>query len=220
MKNMLIKKSFIILAALVCLTVVFALLASCQTIRSVNRFVGITRVMHNANPDSQTAYKVPEGWTRYEGEDAQLFGTAVAGIGDEHLYSNGNGVKNFVNSIGADYFPEDWTGMNYVRFTVRVPEDGNYFVDIITNGPDDKVIMTKVNEGFNQAHTVEFFPNMGGGNGPTQWNSIFAIKLLLGNFKAGVDNYIYIAGANIVEDIYDSPWMNIDCIDVKNTPEN
>jgi len=213
---MLIKNSFTVLSILVCFIFAFT---SCQTTKSANKFAGITRVMHNSDPASQTAYQAAEGWTRYEGEDAELFGTAAAGIGDEHLYSNGSGVKNFTNSIGAEYFPDSWTGMNYVRFTIRVPQDGNYLVDIITNGPDNKVIMIKVNDSFNQAHSVEFFPNMGGGIGPTQWNSIFAVRFLLGFFKAGVDNYLYIAGANIVEDIHDSPWMNIDCIDVKDTPE-
>jgi len=202
------------------LAVLFAILAlgSCQT-QSVSQYVGITRVMHNRDAGSQAAYPVAEGWTRYEAEGAECFGSAATGIGDENLYSNGNGVKNFINNIDAEFFPENWTGLNYVRFTVRVPQDGDYLVDVITNGPDDKVIMTRVNNGPNQDHSVEFYPNIGGGYGPTTWNSIFAIRLKLGRFRAGADNYIYFAGANAIENIDESPWMNIDCIDIKNTPE-
>jgi len=213
------KKKFriTICAAPLCLIAVMAL-ASCQSL-SVNEYVGITRVAHNSAADSQSVYPVAEGWTRYEAEDAECFGSASIGIGDENLYSNGDGVKNFANNIDAEFFPDSWDGLNYVRFTVRVPEDGSYLVDIITNGPDEKTIMTRVNDDPNQAHPIDFYPNIGGGYGRTTWNSVFAIRLKLGKLKAGADNYIYIAGTNSIENTDDIPWMNIDCIDIKNTME-
>jgi hypothetical protein len=218
LKTLLKKKFFIsALAVPICFITVFAL-ASCQTL-SVNEYVGITRVMHNSDAGSQTAYPAAADWTRYEAEDAECLGSAATGIGDENLYSNGDGVKNFTNDIDADYFPDNWSGLNYVRFTVRVPEDGDYLVDVITNGPDDKTIVTRVNDGPYQAHRIDFYPNIGGGYGRTTWNSVFAIRLKLGKLRAGVDNYIYFACANSAEDIDESPWMNIDCIDIKNTQE-
>lgn len=192
--------------------------AACQT-ADVNQYIGFTRVMHHSNPDVQTVYQVPEGWTRYEAEDAELFGTASKGIGAEHIYSNGDGIKSFTNNVAPDYFPDDWEDMNYVRFTVQVPEDGDYLVDVIVNGPNENTIVAKANYGYNQAYHIDFFPNIGGGNGGTSWNSIFAIRLKLGRLKAGASNYIYLANACVINANEDFPWMNIDCIDVKNTPE-
>jgi len=148
-------------------------------------------------------------WTRYEAENAELFGTAVISSGDALLFSGGKNVTKLSNNITAASFPVSWTGINHIKFTVYVMEDGEYDVDLITTGPDDKTIFIKVNNDPHIAHSLAY---ASGGN----WASVYAIRFKLGLLKAGVPNTILISGhVGLYTTVPDNePWMNIDCIDV------
>jgi len=179
---------------------------NCVVTVSVNQLIDDTiRVVSNSNNSAtDTFYPEQSGFTRHEAEAAAFSGTAKTRTADSYLYSDGTYVEEIVNSINAANFPTDWTGLNYVKFTVTVPTDGEYQVNIITNGHDPKTVMVKVNDDPHQAHAMTIPDD-------SNWTSIFAIQLRLGALKAGVPNYISIAVAG-------NQWMNIDCIDVSIAP--
>jgi len=165
----------------------------------VNEYVATNRSLLDARVALQ------EGFTRYEAEDAMLFGNAAISGSDAALYSGGKTVINLSNLIDPANFLPNWSGRTYVKFAVSVPKDGVYIVDLITNGPGEKTIMIRVNDIENRAHTL---------SSPDQWNLMLAERFKLSLWK-GV-NYICITGD--VHPTRDN-WMNIDCIDVSIGPE-
>lgn len=185
---------------------------NCVVTVTAIRLLGVTRVVHTGSANTQTAYPLQTGYTRYEAEagapTVQLFGSAKTDLKDYHLYSppggSGDGVKDIGNSYSAANFPAIWAGINYVTFNVNVQEAGEYQINIITNGPDNKTFMIKVNDNPHQGHAI-VYPSTGGSSGNSQWYSIFSIQLGL-TFNSGA-NTVSIA-------IAENQWANIDCIDV------
>jgi len=181
-----------------------------------------------------TPLPVLSGYTRYEAENtaaAQIVGSArpqsegwfssIAGTEPQSFYSthitprpSGNGgAAAGLNKAGsaANGMPWDWTTTNhfgYIRFyTVNVAQAGNYRVDILYNGNDGAELVVKLNN--NKNHVVTL-PQQTGGAGA--WNKLMTRQIVLGPFTAGV-NTIWVSG------VIGSGWVNIDCIDVRNTPE-
>jgi len=161
------------------------------------------------------------GWTRYEAEDAVIFGsdrTTSTPVGTEYqpFYSgpdhlSAGGITKWEVPI-SEVVPS-WANIAYVKFDVDVAQAGNYRVNIIFNGNDPKKILVKLND---SQHVVVQLPRV---DGDHQWNSLFTKQIVLESFKAG-GNVVWVSG------VVDSPWetggawANIDCIDIKNTPEN
>jgi hypothetical protein len=165
----------------------------------VNEYVNTARWVSDAR------VALLEGFTRYEAEDAMLFGNAVITDGDAYLYSGGKTAGNLTNNIDPARFPLNWNGRTYVKFAVTAPKNGVYLVDLVTNGPGAKTIMIRVNDIENKAHNI---------NSPGEWNRMFVERFRLGLWK-GV-HYICITG-----DVHPTrdQWINIDCIDVSMAPE-
>jgi len=177
------------------------------TVLATNQLTGF-QVGRQSNGTFITALPAAN-WTRYEAEDADFFGTAMISSGDAQLFSGGKNVTKLSNNITAASFPSNWAGINHIKFTVYVMEDGEYDVDLITTGPDSKTIFIKVNNDPHIAHTITY--TAGGSH-----STVYAIRFKLGLLKAGVPNTILISGhVGTYTTVPDTePWMNIDCIDV------
>ena len=118
--------------------------------------------------------------------------------------NNGN-INNISPSLNWDTASAD--AIAYVKFTVTVEQAGNYQVNIYYNGNDNKSILVKLND---YAHTVISLPTRDGGTG--DWNHLFNKQIILGDFEAGT-NTVWVSGT------IGGGWTNVDCIDIKNTPE-
>jgi hypothetical protein len=175
------------------------------------------------------------GWTRYESEDllvATIHNSSRAATGWWNdvpgtepttfssggataggLNKNGSNVTTDVSGIGPlvnwDTLPRGTAAntdtLAYVKFTVTVPEAGEYRVNIIYNGNDDKSILVKLND---NPSRILSLPSIGG----LGWDSVFTRQLILGPFTAG-ENTIWVSGTRF------EGWANIDCIDIRNVRE-
>jgi len=162
---------------------------------------------------------VQSGWTRYEAESAVIYGSdktdpgVPAGTESQSFYSGSShlaagGIGKWDTAVSA--VNATWSNIAYVKFSVTVAQAGNYKVNIIYNGDDPKKILVKLNDGSN--HTVQL-PSQDGGN----WNSLFTRQIAIGPFESGA-NELWVSG------VIESPvegggaWMNLDCIDVQDTP--
>ena len=176
-------------------------------------------------PDGYGPIYEKSGWIRYEAEDksvAEVIGAGAPNPGaDDHtptgelknFYSGGEAAAR-INKPGsniANISPAaDWSNLGtnvigYVKFTVNVMEAGDYRVNIIYNGDDEKTILVKLN---NEPYLVVYLPPQYVG-----WNGLVTRQLVLANFNAG-ENTVRVSGA-----IGGSGWLNIDCIDIKDQPE-
>jgi len=192
-----IKKMTILCAAL--------LLLSCGT-EPIDGYVNQYDDTGLRSPQSSVMSLEP-GFTRYEAEDAMLYGSAAID-GTPPLYSGGRMVKGASNSINnPDNFPSNWSGKSYIKFLVFVPMDGVYLVDIVMNGPGaKKPLIVRVNDIENKAHEL---------TGESDHTRVFAERFKLSLWK-GL-NFICITHA---PPLYSDQWINIDCIDVSGGPVN
>ena len=137
----------IINIALICM--VFFLL-SCGTVDvedQVIENVGLNRFVSGSSVEKADGYK------RYEAEDWYVYGGGIKSD-DAFLYSGGKYVNNLNNNIAPAAFPGNWAGRSYVKFAVKAPKDGVYYVDLVlNNGAGDEpnsrtssTIMIRVND--------------------------------------------------------------------------
>lgn len=166
-----------------------------------------------------------EGWTRYEAEDAVIFGSTKDGSGqddgpvlgtEQQPFFSGEGhmaAGGFQsNAIGNVYTPEaaDFAAGNigYVKFTVTSDKAGETTMRIGFNGSDPgAAFIVKVNDQENRQITL---PNATMG----AWNLMgyveFTVTLQEGENTIYVSRTIY---ANHTQ--AEGPWRNIDFIDIQ-----
>jgi len=145
------------------------------------------------------------GWTRYEAEDAVKVNSADE---TQPFYSEGRGVNGIQNPDKMNEMPNDWSTivnlgkkLAYVKFTVNAASEGDYIIDLIYNGNDNKTILVKY---WGMAVPLSL-PEVTG----QSWNTVFTYRFILKELSEG-ENEIWIS--NVFGD--DAAWMNIDCIDV------
>ena len=149
------------------------------------------------------------GFTRYEAEEARIFGSAAVDVHETPLYSGGKMVKGLTNYIDDPHkFPSNWTGKSYVKFAVIVPKDGEYTVDVYMNGQEEKYAIVRVNDIENKVHKLN-------AAGASSWDHIVVERFTLSLWK-GL-NFICITH---VPPVNSSQWVNIDCIDISDGPVN
>jgi len=157
---------------------------------------------------------VQSGWTRYEAESAVIFGSSrlsdtPIGTESNSFWSGGKSAGGMnKNEITVSEVYPDWTNIAYVKFTVNVTQAGNYGINILYNGNDDKDMLVRLND----EQVVVQFPRQ---DGDHQWNSLFTRQIAIGPFKAG-SNEIWVSGV-IDKGPHGNGWANIDCIDVQDT---
>jgi hypothetical protein len=179
-------------------------------------------------------YDEPTGWTRYLAADdvkegTWIFNSRLAANPPDHPYpgtevislSTSSGSKDFITAGGLDK-PDtdildidlvnlDWTSTTdiaYVKFQGITATAGNHQVTIFTNGPDDKLILVKLND--NPAVIVSL-PSL---EGVHNWECITAKQLVLGPFKGDGQDVLWVSGT------IGPGWANIHHIDVKDDAEN
>ncbi len=141
-----------------------------------------------------------EGSTRYESENAVLYGDAV--VESQSFYSNGKGVGYLNTAVAAADVAADWSNIRYVDYTITVAEAGTYNITLgyNGNGADGMTMLCKVNDGANQVLTV----NNSGGSWDRLWIMTFQVELNAGT------NDLKLSGTIINQ----NSWANQDYIDV------
>jgi len=196
-----------IIVVIQCAVVIFCMalfLTSCGS-EDISDFVNEYLGINNARTINKTAVMPIDGFTRYEAEDAIIFGGSIRSA-DAFLYSGGKYVNNLNNNMTPTAFPQNWDGRNYVKFPVIVKDDGVYILDLVTNNGDEgnRIIIIRVNDIVNVSHEI---------TKSTAWDRMIVEQFKLSLWK-GL-NFICITGYVATEG---GQWMNIDCIDVSDEP--
>ena len=145
---------------------------------------------------------VPAGWRRLEAESAVISGGTTEA---QDFYSAGYGVGSLNTGVAVADVKSDWSNIKYVAFTVDAPAKGTYYMLIQYNGDDDKTILVKSG---NKTSVV----SVPAATASHTWNIPHAAAIPV-ELSAGT-NTVYVSGT--VADV--TTWMNLDCIDVSQTP--
>ncbi len=148
---------------------------------------------------SPGAAEARSGFDVFEAEKAAIYGNATLETND--IYSCKKGVGSLTNRLTIEEVSSDWSGLNYITYTVDVPQTGTYRAVVHYNGDDDKEILVKVNNG--EQHVVSV-PAVESDHSPYKMHT-FELELEL----AAGTNSISLSGA-----MADIGWINYDYIEL------
>lgn len=193
---------------------------------------GLTAVMASATIYEYNGYYaeneklegVLSGYTRYEAEDAEIYGSnkkpgvegggPIPGTESQSFYSGGLAAAGFDSNVDEKYGAHslatvDFAAGNipYVKFTVNAAAAGTTTVTLATNGGDPNAsVIVEVN-GSKQKVDLPVGDN-------NMWNRM-STQTFEVTLKAGA-NTIYISRSIPTDESEkEGPWRNIDFIDVK-----
>ena len=166
---------------------------------------------------------VAEGWTRYEAENGEIFGSnktpgvdnggEIVGTEAQNFYSGGMAAGGFedtaINTVeGVDFEAKN---IAYVKFTVNAASAGETDLTIAFNGADpDAVFVVQVNDGEKIAVACPASPD-------AEWNRMGTATTQVTLQKG--ENTVYVSRCIELTNTDDkNAWRNIDFIDVKDLP--
>lgn len=170
---------------------------------------------------------VEEGWTRYEAEDAVIWGSNKnddpnkPGAEKQSFFSGGLAAGGFGNNAQGEVYTmnniaDDWQNIAHVKFTINAASDGYVLMTIAFNGADPDAgfcVQSGEDKETRQLVKCPEAPD-------TAWDRMGTVTCEI-PVTAG-ENTVYVSRSLYTRaSLEEAPWRNIDFIDVKDevTPE-
>lgn len=167
---------------------------------------------------------VEDGWTRYEAEDAEIWGSNKAesnvpnqpeGTEYQSFFSGELAAGGFGNNAQGEVYTmnkisDDWQNIAHVKFTINAASDGYTLLTIAFNGADPDAgfcVQSGEDKETRQLVACPAAPD-------TSWNRMGTVTCEI-PVVAG-ENTVYISRSLYTRaSLEEAPWRNIDFIDVK-----